>query len=307
MLRPRDSPRRRLQFPCLQRAPGHLGPIRIFRGDRPDYVGIEDTGKTWPSLDLKLGSLVVSSDLHEPLQSVTDDLLLNVSPFIFALLARYIDADTDTNWVCVSEANRAALIEVLEGTQVEMMPSPCPIGVAWVRLPKDWSSSELCDWLADEGISVLPGSPFFWHAPEAGQRFVRIALMRPLTEFRSAVAAFADAVSRYAPRQVGEDHMALVLRVAAEVLECEVTGTDDFFTLGGDSMSAMYLIGRLGQETGLPLPVRMIFEDPRIGALASRIAERNAQDANESPPQADPFDLRAKFGSLVDAAARRRG
>jgi acyl-coenzyme A synthetase/AMP-(fatty) acid ligase len=48
---------------------------------------------------------------------------------------------------------------------------------------------------------------------------------------------------------------------------------DDFFELGGDSLSAMRLVARVLQETGEKMDIRMVFDKPTIRALAGAIGE----------------------------------
>jgi aspartate/methionine/tyrosine aminotransferase len=161
------------------------------------YIGIEDTGKTWQTLDLKVGSLVADATLHVRLQEITDDLLLNVSPFIFGLVRDYIRADGSVSCRTTGQINRASLKQALQGGPVAVMPASGPMSVAWLRLPETWRVSELCDWLSDEGISVLPGSPFFWADHSLGEQYMRVALMRPEAGFAAGANALADAFWRY--------------------------------------------------------------------------------------------------------------
>lgn len=167
-----------------------------------EYVGIEDTGKTWPTLDLKVGSLVCSDDLYDDLQRITDDCLLNVSAFIFALLREYIVRDDGSGSRAVALANRRRLRDALAATPVEMLGEDGPMSVAWLRLPQGWKSSVLAVRLAQHGISVLPGGPFFWADSGAGEPFVRAALMRPEADFGLSADFLADALLA-----VGEDAM----------------------------------------------------------------------------------------------------
>ncbi len=61
--------------------------------------------------------------------------------------------------------------------------------------------------------------------------------------------------------------------IYAEVLGVEHVGIDDsFFDLGGDSLSAMRLIGAINTGLDADLPVRSIFEAPTVALLASRLS-----------------------------------
>ncbi len=55
----------------------------------------------------------------------------------------------------------------------------------------------------------------------------------------------------------------------AEVLGVDVIGTmDDFFELGGDSLSAVRVLGRVCEEFGVKLSLRRLFESPTVSGLA---------------------------------------
>ena len=56
-------------------------------------------------------------------------------------------------------------------------------------------------------------------------------------------------------------------------------GHSDFFALGGDSLIALQLIGRIRQKFGAALAIRDVFDSPTIARLAQRIAP--AADAAE--------------------------
>jgi acyl carrier protein len=71
-----------------------------------------------------------------------------------------------------------------------------------------------------------------------------------------------------APRTDAE---ALVAAVLAEVLGLEparIGAFDDFFALGGHSLSAIRVIARLRAAAGVQIPVRTLFDAPSVAALA---------------------------------------
>ena len=64
----------------------------------------------------------------------------------------------------------------------------------------------------------------------------------------------------------------LLCAVVAELLGVPQVGLgDDFFALGGHSLLAVRLVARLRDELGRAVPVRAIFEHPRLGDLANTI------------------------------------
>ncbi|WP_303627721.1 non-ribosomal peptide synthetase, partial [Nocardia otitidiscaviarum] len=76
----------------------------------------------------------------------------------------------------------------------------------------------------------------------------------------------------------------LVARVFAAVLEAERIGRhDDFFALGGNSLSATRLSARLADETGLGVGVRDVFERPVVAELAALLDTRTSAATVDVP------------------------
>ncbi|WP_084534964.1 non-ribosomal peptide synthetase [Nocardia yamanashiensis] len=74
-------------------------------------------------------------------------------------------------------------------------------------------------------------------------------------------------------RAPGTESERLVAGVFAEVLEVERVGADDdFFQLGGNSLSATRVAARLSAAAGSRVPVREVFDAPTVSELAFRLA-----------------------------------
>ena len=144
-----------------------------------DYIVFEDTGKTWPTMDLKLGITVASKSVYDELLKINDDFLLNVSPFIFRLLTEYIKVDLENGHHVqangVVAQNRNVLRKLIVDTPLQIMNDASTLSVEWVKLPENWSASSFTKWLKTQDFHVLPGMPFFWNTPEVGEQYVRIA------------------------------------------------------------------------------------------------------------------------------------
>jgi aspartate/methionine/tyrosine aminotransferase len=173
--------------------------LRVGRG-RPDvysaldesgvtYMTIEDTGKTWPTCDLKCGILTVSRDIQQDIQDLHTGVLLNVSPFALALITKFVSASVDDGFRSVASLlakNRATLVDALQGSAVEHLAPAAPVSVAWCRLHRG-TATEVQAVLAAEGVHVLPGTHFFWSNHERGQSYIRMALARDPCRFAESV------------------------------------------------------------------------------------------------------------------------
>ena len=95
--------------------------------------------------------------------------------------------------------------------------------------------------------------------------------------------AGADAVGDYtAPQTPIEEILSAVF---ADVLRLERVGRDDnFFEMGGHSLSATQVVSRIRQNLQVDLPVRTIFEKPTITALAQAVEQGQRSRHGLLPP-----------------------
>ncbi len=89
-----------------------------------------------------------------------------------------------------------------------------------------------------------------------------------------------------APRTPTEDQVAAVWRTVLGLADLGVD--DDFFDLGGDSLSAVALVGDL-RDAGLDVAVEDVFAHPTVARLAAVAAERPGAAA--AAPGVQPFAL----------------
>ncbi len=122
---------------------------------------------------------------------------------------------------------------------------------------RDWLRGRLPDYLLPNAISTLDRLPY-----TSNGKLDRAVL-------RTFVPA-ADDRTFVAPQTPVE---AIVADAWADILELPRVGRDEnVFELGANSLSAIRVLGRLADRLSVALPLRAVFEEPTVAALARRIA-----------------------------------
>ena len=171
--------------------------------DGLDWILIEDTGKTWPTSEMKVGFCSCSENLRPAVEIVSAELLLNVSPFALSLLTALINSELPAvgqrkspQLRCsqIARENRLALRSAIDGLPLQIESLDSAISVEWLRVPGQ-TAVKLCDQLAYSGVSVLPGGPFWWSDPDRGDDHLRIALARDTHYFARGAEALRRALT----------------------------------------------------------------------------------------------------------------
>lgn len=67
-----------------------------------------------------------------------------------------------------------------------------------------------------------------------------------------------------------------VSAIWAQVLDREPAPSDDFFAIGGTSLKAAKVVGKLRRALGIPLDLDVMFTSPVLADFAARVTERTA-------------------------------
>ncbi|MFF5211994.1 enduracididine biosynthesis enzyme MppP [Streptosporangium sp. NPDC000396] len=168
----------------------HYDHYAVLEASGCRWVVIEDTGKLWPTLDLKVGLLAYSENVGLPIPKIYSDILLGVSPFILALVERFAedaagDGLADLH-AFVAESRRIVRTTLADVPGVSFPDPDSRVSVERVdlggrRCADVWSA------LHERQVYALPCTQFHWADPSLGDRSLRIALARPHTSLRAAV------------------------------------------------------------------------------------------------------------------------
>lgn len=171
--------------------------IRLFNELGVKIISIEDTGKAWPTLELKVGLLWSNvPNIADGLRHIYEEIYLGWSRFTLLLFAELYKRVIENGglkkhiWQKVDEG-RILVRKLIHPyiTEVNMPFADSNISVEWIKIPyENVSDYQLCAELDRLGLSVLPGRHFYWHAPDdpIHHQFFRLSLMKEPIKLASA-------------------------------------------------------------------------------------------------------------------------
>lgn len=163
----------------------------LLDGTGVEYVVIEDTGKLWPTLELKLGMVVESRRNRLDVERAMSDILLSVSPFVLLMVEALANDAAEGGFAQLHDLvaeNRALLRGALEDArQGRVIDNGTRISVERIRLADGLSAKTLSEELRRSGIHVLPCGSFHWARQEECDNCLRIALGRDADTLRRAL------------------------------------------------------------------------------------------------------------------------
>jgi hypothetical protein len=111
-----------------------------------DWITVEDTGKLWPTHELKVGLLAYSTRTRLPIERAFSESLLSASPVILLLIAALAN-----DWMhggyerarALVERNRAVVRQAAQEVGLGLADPASEISVARIELPADGPDSSL--------------------------------------------------------------------------------------------------------------------------------------------------------------------
>jgi aspartate/methionine/tyrosine aminotransferase len=180
--------RRRRMLLCIDSSFRAFEPMSQFDSyaildeSRADYVVIEDSGKIWPVLELKLAFAAVSRSMQATMSRAFTEVQLASSPLLLRLVDE-LSRDGRSGGMQLLHAliarNRATIAEVADATDgLEHMHPESKISLSQIRFTSTDHAGRAYQRLKESGVFVLPSRQFFWARPEEGMRMLRFALAR---------------------------------------------------------------------------------------------------------------------------------
>ncbi|MGW5971135.1 pyridoxal phosphate-dependent aminotransferase [Streptomyces sp. NPDC055186] len=165
-----------------------------------DATTVDDTGKTIPLHDTKVGVLTATRALARDLGSICTDVLLNVSELNIRMLAALLEDDGPHG-----EAARARAVATANQRHLEKrfsltldLPDEHAFqrSVAWLHLGRHRDA--VLDACRARSVKVLPGDRFYWDrdlgdTDNPGSQWIRVPLLRDKDSFNRGLDALDSA------------------------------------------------------------------------------------------------------------------
>jgi aspartate/methionine/tyrosine aminotransferase len=170
---------------------------QVLEAAGADWIIIEDTGKLWPTHELKLGLLAFSERTALPIDRAFSESLLAASPVVLQLVKQFAEDWANGGYErsrALLDRNRDAVRQAAESVGLTLADPDSQISVARIDLGRDGpDSAVLHKELLARGLHVLPCAPFYWADPARGLRYIRISLARPYEVVSAAARVLAEA------------------------------------------------------------------------------------------------------------------
>jgi amino acid adenylation domain-containing protein len=156
----------------------------------------------------------------------------------------------------------------------------------------------LPEYMVPAGLVVLDDLPL-----TSNGKLDRRALLR-IDAVHESIHEVGGAAGMSVPGSPVEE---LMLQIWSQVLRRERIGMhDNFFDLGGHSLLATQVISRVRQALGVDLPLRTLFEEPTVAALAAAVEAARRSTQRILAPPIEPIAPELRSGPLPSSFAQQR-
>lgn len=171
------------------------------------FISLEDTGKVWPTQEIKASLLFTSQDIFNEIDLIYDEIFLCHSNFSLGILTAFLEDASergleDAVWKEVA-IRRKRLRTALDGEVLSVHASSLKsvISVEWVRINHYFNSDvHLAEHFREQHLILLPGRQFYWNHKGnfVKSDSVRFALMKLEHEFDVAIHYLQQELRRIA-------------------------------------------------------------------------------------------------------------
>jgi aspartate/methionine/tyrosine aminotransferase len=164
------------------------------------FLSIEDTGKVWPTQEIKASLLFTSADIFQEIDHIYDEIFLCHSNFALGLLAEFLkDAHerglAEAVWKDVA-ARRKKFRRAIEETVLQIHPLSIEstISVEWVKIAEHFNNDiDLIEHFKTKELILLSGRQFYWSKDPATLKTdcARFALLKPEHAFQTSISILA--------------------------------------------------------------------------------------------------------------------
>jgi aspartate/methionine/tyrosine aminotransferase len=177
----------------------------ILESSGCDYFVIEDTGKTWPTHDMKVSLVSYSANCLELFESIYDEVYLCHSRFSMLVFENLFEQTLSqgilktihgpVSWRhshLMSKMNNSFTVPMTDRT------TAC-LPLEWFQInSKTITDIEVVEYLAAEDIHVLPGSLFHWDKNSApSMTAFRVSLSKATPGFYESVESLKTAITNF--------------------------------------------------------------------------------------------------------------
>ncbi|RLK57999.1 enduracididine biosynthesis enzyme MppP [Actinokineospora cianjurensis] len=159
----------------------HYDHYAVLEASGCRWVVIEDTGKLWPTLELKIGWLVRSTDVGLPLEKIHSDILLGVSPLVLLMVQRFAEDAAGGGLADLHRHiadNRALLRNNLAGVpDISFVDTFSRTSVDRLHVGAR-QGLDVWNAVREHQLYLLPCQKFHWANPSEGAHTLRVALSR---------------------------------------------------------------------------------------------------------------------------------